>query len=211
MVVFSFGRFIFARSDHPFLEKRFGYLVGIMPVKSHLEDQADIWSSFLVNLHFAIGSFLITIRTDNTLIFPALHFYIFGRSCFYRHIPAVKFTDQIFHRHADTASITLVLCAVKTVLNRDKADAEYREYTLHKVSHFNHVAPESGKIFYKDAVDLPCPYPVEQFLDSRTLKIGSAVSVVDKFFHLSIWDPFHIIRIVVKQGKLAPDAQAVYL
>ena len=209
--MFSFGRFIFARSDYPFLEKHFGYLVGVVSVKGHLENQTDVRCGFFINFHPAICPFLITIRADNTLVFPALHFYIFGRSCFYRHIPAVKFTDQIFYSHADTAGITLVLCAVKTVLNRDKADAEYREYTLHKVSYFNHVAPESGKIFYKDAVDLPCPYPVKQFLDSRTLKIGSAVSVVDKFFHLGIWDPFHIVRIAVKQGKLALDAQAVHL
>ena len=71
--------------------------------------------------------------------------------------------------------------AVKMVIHRYKTYAEERKYPGYVIPHFQVITPETGKVFYQDALDIPASGLFQHFPDSRAFKIFSAPAIVTKF------------------------------
>ena len=61
--------------------------------------------------------------------------------------------------------------AVKMVIHRYKTYAEERKYPGYVIPHFQVITPETGKVFYQDALDIPASGLFQHFPDSRAFKI----------------------------------------
>ena len=78
------------------------------------------------------------------------------------------------------AGIVLDFCTVKIIADGNEAGVEQREHALNEVTGFNAVAPKAGKILDDDAVDLIGPHHLNELLHLRTLKVRTAVPIVNE-------------------------------
>ena len=86
---------------------------------------------------------------------------------------------------------------------------EQREHALDKVSSFNAVAPEAGKVLDDDAVDLIGPHQLNELLYLRTLEVCAAVPVVDELRDFRVQGFGHGSGILVENKALIFNAQTV--
>ena len=176
-----------------------------------LEDELHNSSGLRVRLHSAIGAFAVAVGTNLALVLAALHLGVLGTLGFNGHIAAVILADEILERHIHAAGVALEFAAIKIVADGNEAGMEQWEHTLDEVSSFNAVAPEAGKILDDDAVDLIGPHQLHELLYLRTLKICTAVPIVDELRDLRVQGFGHGSRIFVEDKALIFNAQAVVL
>ena len=97
------------------------------------------------------------------------------------------------------------------VVDGNKPDTKERKNPLQIVTQLNVITPEPGEVLHDDAVDLSGFYFLHQPLETRPVKIRSAVSVIEKLELLG--SPKLRIRInkIVGQFFLVRNALALSL
>ena len=133
-----------------------------------------------VRLHTSVCAFTITVGTDHTLIFTAAHFSVFGTSGFHRHIAAVTLADKIFESYVNSACVAFIVLRVKIVADRNKPRMIQWKYTLNEKSRLNAVSPKTRKVFDNNTIYFSRLYQRQKLLNSRTFKIHTCVSVINK-------------------------------
>ena len=184
---------------------------GVDALGGKLEDELHNGSGLRVRLHSAIGAFAVAVRTNLALILASLHLGVLCALGLDGHIAAVILTDEILERHIHAAGVALEFAAVKIVADGNEAGMEQREHTLDEVSSFNAVAPETGKILDNDAVDLIGPHQLNELLHLRTLKICTAISVVDELHDLRVQSFRHGSCVLMEDKALIFNTQTVVL
>ena len=184
---------------------------GVDALGGKLEDELHNGSGLRVRLHSAIGAFAVAVRTNLALILASLHLGVLCALGLDGHIAAVILTDEILERHIHAAGVALEFAAVKIVADGNEAGMEQWEHTLDEVSSFNAVAPETGKILDNDAVDLIGPHQLNELLHLRTLKICTAISVVDELHDLRVQSFRHGSCVLMEDKALIFNTQTVVL
>jgi len=184
---------------------------GVDALGGKLEDELHNGSSLRVRLHSTIGAFAVAVGTDFALILAALHLGVLGALGLDGHIAAVILADEILECYVHAAGVAREFAAVKIVADGNEAGMEQREHALNEIAGFNAVSSEAGKILDDDAVNLIGPHQLNELLYLRTLKICTAVPVVDKLHDLCVQGFGHGSRVLVENKALIFNAQAVVL
>ena len=172
--------FVFHRSGHTALIQPLCNAQDGKTVLKHSENHGYDLSCIVIHHQtvFILCGFLVAIRSEraNIFTFPALHFQV--GSDFYRYIPAVNVVYQILKRQCDSIRSTSRCQTVITVIDGNIADAQGRENLLQIISCLNVVSGKPAQILADCTVNFAGAHILKHPLKSRTLHVGSAVTVI---------------------------------
>lgn len=171
-------RFVLGGGENTPLKQILHDLPGTAPRLGQLKDQPHIVGGLAVRLHPTVRPLAVAVGTLDALILAPAELHILGAFVLHGQVPAVEFADEVFECHVHPACVPMMIVAVELIPQGDESDVVQREHHLHKVPHFNGVAPEPGEVFHDDTIHAPGPHQLKQLLDGGPLEVGPAVAVV---------------------------------
>ena len=123
---------------------------------------------------FVLAAFAVTVRGVGGKILVAFHLCV-------KHgfnLVAQIFQMEVIHQAAEMQHVGIVALAVETVEDGHEPAAERREDNVGVSAHLHEISPQSGQIFDEDQIDGAFPCVFQHFLETWTLKISAAISIV---------------------------------
>ena len=131
-------------------------------------------------------------------------------SNFHGYILAVGVVDEVFERDDKGIRLRIAGQAVVSVVDRDKADAELREYLFQIPTAVDVVSRKAAEVFDHDAVNRAFADCVFELFEVWTIEGNTAITIVNE----RLTDNFQIVmpcNVVLANGSLACNGVAFNL
>ena len=175
----------------------------------HGKDHLHILADGLIDdeLVFVIRRFLVAIGRECPDELTVLLLDLQAGSNFHGYILAVGVVDEVFERDDKGIRLRIAGQAVVSVVDRDKADAELREYLFQIPTAVDVVSRKAAEVFDHDAVNRAFADCVFELFEVRTIEGNAAITIVNE----RLADDFQIVmpcNVVLANGSLACDGVA---
>ena len=175
----------------------------------HGKDHLHILADGLIDdkLVFVIRRFLVAIGRECPDELTVLLLDLQAGSDFHGYILAVGVVDEVFERDNKGIRLRIAGQAVVSVVDRDKADAELREYLFQIPTAVDVVSRKAAEVFDHDAVNRAFADCVFELFEVWTIEGNTAITIVNE----RLTDNFQIVmpcNVVLANGSLACDGVA---
>ena len=200
---------ILHRGKHTHLIQPCGNAADGEAVLVHGKDHLYILADSLIDdeLVFVIRRFLVAIGSERPDELTVLLLDLQAGSDFHGNILAVRIVDEVFERDNKGIRLRIAGQAVVSIVDRDKADAELREYLFQIPPAFDVVSRKAAEVFDHDAVNRALADRVFELLEVWTIEGNAAIPIVNEW----LTDNFQIVMpfdVVLADGSLAHDGVA---
>lgn len=175
----------------------------------HGKDHLHILADGLIDdkLVFVIQRFLVAIGRECPDELTVLLLDLQAGSDFHGYILAVGVVDEVFERDNKGIRLRIAGQAVVSVVDRDKADAELREYLFQIPTAVDVVSRKAAEVFDHDAVNRAFADCVFELFEVWTIEGNTAITIVNE----RLTDNFQIVmpcNVVLANGSLACNGVA---
>ena len=173
------------------------------------ENHLHILADGLVNdkLVFILRRLLVAIGSERPNKLAVLLFDFQAGTDFHGNILAIGVVDEVFERYDKGVRLRIAGQAVVSIVNRNKADAELREYLFQIPPAVDVVSRKAAEVFDHDAVNRTLADRVFELFEVRTIEGNAAIPIVNEW----LTDNFQIVMpcdVVLANGSLAYDGVA---
>ena len=202
MLIFHWGK-------HTHLIQPCGNATDGEAVLIHSKDHLHILADGLIDdeLVFILRRFLVAIRRERPDKLAVLLLDFQAGTDFHGNILAVGIVDEVFERDDKGIRLRIAGQAVVSVVDRDKADAELREYLFQIPPAIDVVSRKAAEVFDHDAVNRAFADCVFELFEVWTIEGNTAITIVNE----RLTDNFQIVmpcNVVLANGSLACNGVA---